>query len=88
MKKIFALLLLCSGLFATDLCELAKDRVLKTMDLMLVDIHSRDDVSLNTDYALFTFWVNQGVVNCSGADYKQLLETKKVINENVKLILK
>ena len=88
MKKALLLLLLCSGLFARDICSVAMEKVSKSMDLMLLDLKSGDKYSLNVNYAEFTVWVNYGAMNCSGDNYKFLLETKEIINENLKGLIK
>lgn len=83
MKKIFLLLLLCSGLFADKYCDLAKSNVNKTMELMIIDVKNNDKLSLQMNFSVFKVWVNDGAMVCQGKDYKDVLDTKEEVTKSV-----
>ena len=87
MKKIFLLLLLCSGLFADKYCDLAKSNVNKTMDLMIIDVKNNDKLSLQMNFSAFKVLINNGVMVCQGKDYKDMLDTKEEVTKSVSRFL-
>lgn len=87
MKKILLLLLLCSGLFANSLCTVSKSKVDKSIEIMLIDLKNNDIDSLKVNYETFKVWVDMGIMNCDGAMYHFLLDTKVKITASVGSVL-
>jgi len=83
MKNIFLFLFLCSSLFAADLCSISKDKMSKSMDLMIIDVTNNDYDSLRINFESFKVWTNMGVMNCEGKDYQRILETKKMLTKQI-----
>lgn len=76
MKKILLLLLLCSGLFANNLCTVSRSKVDKSIEIMIIDLKNNDINSLRVNYEYFKVWIDMAIMNCDGAMYYFLLDTK------------
>lgn len=87
MKKIFLVLLLCSGLFANSLCILSKNKVDKSIEIMLVDFKNNDIDSLRVNYEYFKVWIDMAIMNCDGAMYYFLLDTKSKMAVSIGSVL-
>lgn len=87
MKKIFLVLLLCSGLFANSLCILSKNKVDKSIEIMLVDFKNNDIDSLRVNYEYFKVWIDMAIMNCDGAMYHFLLDTKSKMAVSIGSVL-
>lgn len=86
MKKIFLLLLLCSGLFANDLCTKSKDKANRSMEIMIIDIKNRDINSLRVNYEYFKAWIDMAIMNCDDeSDF--LLDTKSKMAVSIGSVL-
>lgn len=83
MKKILLLLLLISNLFANDLCSISKNKMNRTMDLMIIDVTNNDYTSLRINFEAFKVWTNMGIMNCDGKDYQKINETKTMLTKQI-----
>jgi hypothetical protein len=83
MKIILILLFFINGLFAADLCSTSKDKMSKSMDLMIIDVTNNDYDSLRINFESFKVWTNMGVMNCEGKNYQTILETKKMLTKQI-----
>lgn len=88
MKKILLLLLLCSGLFASDLCKVSTDKIDKLYSSMIIDLRNYDDDSLAMNFASYKFWLDSGIVYCDKPISDILLKQKSEVYPKIQNILK
>ena len=87
-KKLMLLLLLCSGLFASDLCKVSTDKIDKLYSSMIIDLRNHDDDSLAMNFASFKFWLDSGIVYCNKPISDMLLKQKSELYPRIQNILK
>lgn len=79
MKKIFLLLLLCSWVFANDLCDYSSNKINKIYESIFIDLKNNDKTSMSMNFISLKTWVDFGIIYCDGAMANKLLQSKRDI---------